>query len=110
MNIVLYNILMFLLSEFYSNFTTILDVSIDLQHSYCFSQNTFQMKNYLRHEAMLMFTKINIMSNHDMKKTLHSRNKLHIFLLHTKIKSYWSIEDMMKTNKQSILSHPRRCK
>ena len=33
------------------------------------------------------FTKINIMSYHDMKKTWQSRNKLHIFLLHTKIKS-----------------------
>ena len=31
--------------------------------------NTIQMKNDKRHEAGLVFTKINIMSYHDMKKT-----------------------------------------
>ena len=47
----------------------------------------FKWKIIKRHEAGLVFTKINIMSYHNMKQTWHCRNKLHNFLLHTKIKS-----------------------
>ena len=45
------------------------------------------MENYLRHEAGLLFTKINIMSYHDMKimicRKIELRLKLHIFFYHT---------------------------
>ena len=58
--------------------------------SYSFSSSVIE---YNSNEKLLKawsgarFYKNQHMSYHDMKKTWHSRNKLHIFLLHTKIKS-----------------------
>ena len=36
-------------------------------------KNTIEMKNNLRNDAELIFTKINTMFYHDMKKTWHNR-------------------------------------